>query len=478
MKTEKEFPHFDAQTVGSQGNAILGIRDSGKSYTAIKLAEMLFDAGIPFVAFDPIGRWRFMRVPGHGRGYPIVVAGGKDGDLPLTVATAPQIVRAAMQTGVSVVLDLYDMEVSKADWKRIVGDSVRVLLYENDSLRHIFIEEAAEFAPQRVGPDQGRVYAEIEKLARMGGNVRLGYTLINQRAEEVNKAVLELCDNLFLHRQKGRNSLNALTKWLNVADVKPGSRAIIQSLPTLPQGECWAWMAGTDRPVHIKVPGKNSFEPDRYAMRGSVEATPRKPVDVAEFVADLKRRLAGKAAPTPAPAALKALQPTTTIERGRDKKVRASEARALRAENAELRQRLARLEGKPASPAPVPAEPAISASVDEIVAEVIRRITADPVLIKLASSKPSIDVEITRKVMHIDGMTPRGRVVALVARGFFDSGTTNGAIRNELRRTGSDMSPVTIAKFLDDLRRDGFITQEDGSFTAVPDMKVNIVEAA
>jgi hypothetical protein len=95
----------------------------------------------------------------------------------------------------------------------------------------------------------------------MGGNARLGYTLINQRAEEVNKAVLELCDNLFLHRQKGRNSLNALTKWLDVADVRAG-KEIISTLPTLPQGECWAWMAGTDRPV------REEREPDRRAMRG------------------------------------------------------------------------------------------------------------------------------------------------------------------------------------------------------------------
>jgi hypothetical protein len=76
MKPKIDFPNFDAQTVASQGNAILGIRDSGKSYTAIAIAERFFEAGIPFCAFDPIGRWRFLRVPGAGRGYPVVVAGG------------------------------------------------------------------------------------------------------------------------------------------------------------------------------------------------------------------------------------------------------------------------------------------------------------------------------------------------------------------------------------------------------------------
>ena len=293
MTIARDFPGFEAQTVASQGNAVLGIRDSGKSYTAVGIAERLHDAGIPFVTFDPIGKWRFLRTPGKGAGYPVVVAGGAEGDLPLTVDSAPELVRAAMQNGISLIIDLYDMEVSKADWKRIVGDSVRVLLYENgtNGLRHIFIEEAAEFCPQRVGPDQGRVYAEIEKLARMGGNARLGYTLINQRAEEVNKAVLELCDNLFLHRQKGRNSLNALSKWLDVADVRAG-REIVASLPTLPQGECWAWMAGTDRPVHVKVPAKNSYEPDRRAMRGDVFPETKQSVQVDEFVAAMKRALA------------------------------------------------------------------------------------------------------------------------------------------------------------------------------------------
>lgn len=48
----------------SQGSAVLGIRDSGKSYTATAIAEHLMDGGIPITAFDPIGIWRFLRVPG------------------------------------------------------------------------------------------------------------------------------------------------------------------------------------------------------------------------------------------------------------------------------------------------------------------------------------------------------------------------------------------------------------------------------
>lgn len=276
----------------SQGNAILGIRGSGKTYTGTYLAEKIMDAGIPIVVFDPIGVWRFLRVGKNGgKAYPVVVAGGEHGDLPLTPESAPEILRAAMQGGVSIVFDLYSMDLSKADWKRIVQKCLRVLLYENKNygLRHVIIEEAAEFCPQMVRGDEGMVFAEVQKLARMGGNAQLGYTLINQRAEEVNKSVLELCDGLFLHRQKGRNSLNAIVKWLDVGSKADGAK-IAQDIAVLPPGECYAWAAEEASPVRIKIPAKKTFHPDRKAMQSGKAETP-KPMDVSAFVSKMSGAL-------------------------------------------------------------------------------------------------------------------------------------------------------------------------------------------
>lgn len=290
MKLASNFS-IDPIEYGSQGNAILGIRDSGKTYTATAIAEKLFDSGIPFIAFDPIGVWRNLKIGNKGKGYPIVVA-GEDADLELTVESAPRIVRAAMKENVSLVLDLYSMRLSKADWRRIVQSCIELLLYENKpcGLRHIFLEEAAEFCPQRVGPESGRVYAEIEKLARMGGNASLGYTLINQRAEEVNKAVLELCDCLFLHRQKGRHSLTALGKWLDVADAED-SRGVIKSLPTLDQGNCWVWKQGSQRPLKIEILPKRTVHPDR---RNPLKVVPGMVTDVSSFLNKMKAALAAQ----------------------------------------------------------------------------------------------------------------------------------------------------------------------------------------
>lgn len=298
----------------SQGSAVLGIRDSGKSYTATGIAEHMMDAGIPFTALDPVGIWRFLRVPGagaHAKGYPVVVAGGEAPDLPLSPDTVQDLVRAAMRERVSLVIDLYSMDLSKADWRRIVAIAVRTMLYENKlyGLRHIFIEEAAEFVPQVIPRDgvSGQVYAEIEKLARMGGNAMLGYTLINQRAEQINKAVLELCANMLLHRQTGKNSIDSLAKWLKVSGAGVGHE-LTSSLPTLAAGECWAWISGSTTPVRTKVPAKRSFHPDRRALHGTGAAAPGAAVDVAGFVDTMRAQLPAIAAEAAAndPARLKA----------------------------------------------------------------------------------------------------------------------------------------------------------------------------
>lgn len=306
-KVLNDFPNFNAVEYASQGNAVLGIRDSGKTVTAVGLAERLIEAGIPVTIVDPIGRWRFMRVAGKGKGYPVVVAGGTEGDLPLSDKNAADIVRAAMQNRVSIVLDLYTMKMSKAEWRRIMVAALEVMLYENPQygLRHIFIEEAAEFCPQIISPDTRTVYDQVERLARMGGNALLGYTLINQRSEQVNKAVLELCDNLILHRAKGKNSLLGLNKWLAIAGTKGDTAAIMASLPNLAAGRCWAWMRGSDQPLQVQVPMCKSFIPDRRSVHGAggVVSDPATLEAAEDLVAKMRDALEKAAPKKPAPAA-------------------------------------------------------------------------------------------------------------------------------------------------------------------------------
>lgn len=244
-------------------NAILGITKSGKTFTAKGVAEQLMDLKVPIIVFDAIGMWRFLKVPSGkkgGKGFPIVVAGGAQPDLPLNPTTAPQIVRAAIQQNISLVIDLYDPKLSKADWRRIVQDCFRILLFENKGLRHIFLEEAAEYVPQRVV--DGQTYAEVEKLARMGGNASLGITFINPRAQELNKSVLELCDNIVLLRQRGTHAIDSLEKQMDKLSPEM-AKEIALTMPNMTQGDCWVFTENGDKPIRTRSEQIKSFHPDR-----------------------------------------------------------------------------------------------------------------------------------------------------------------------------------------------------------------------
>jgi hypothetical protein len=280
-----------------QGNAILGIRDAGKTYTAMKAGEQLMDSQIPIVVYDPVGVWKNLKIGlGKHKGYSIVVAGGEGSDIRLTPGNAVDIIRAAMKENISIIFDLYSPElINKSTWIKIVQETVDVLMYENKlyGMRHAFLEEAAEFIPQRLQPQHARVYASLERLARMGRNAKLGMTIINQRAEEVNKAILEICAFSLLHKQVGKNSLKSIQQWLELRQLE-NVPAIIKSLPGLKQGECWA-IGQSEQPKLITITPRNTFHPD--PKKHDDQQIKKVAVDVSGFVDKMNKQLIKKEAP-------------------------------------------------------------------------------------------------------------------------------------------------------------------------------------
>lgn len=268
-------------------NAILGIRDSGKTVTAKGIAEQLLDHNIPIIVFDAVGKWRWMKVPGpgaHGRGYKVVVAGGRKPDLALNPHSVGEIVRSAVKEKIPLIIDLYDPNLSKADWRKIVKESIRIIHYEAVGVAHVFLEEAAEFIPQR--PTDFETYAEVEKLARMGGNASVGITLINQRAQEVNKAVLDLAVNLILGCQVGSKAIEWVGKWLDRLSPET-SKAVTTSLPKLKSGEDWVWTrSNLDEPLREQMPMCRSLHPDRRTPEVDLKSS--KAVDPEAFVKKLE----------------------------------------------------------------------------------------------------------------------------------------------------------------------------------------------
>lgn len=268
-------------------SAVLGIRDSGKTVTSKGIAEQLMENGVSIVVFDAVGKWRWMKVPAekNGKAYKVVVAGGREPDLPLTPESVHEIVRAALKERIPLVIDLFDKHMSKADWRRIVQTAIHIIHYENEyGPTHVFLEEAAEFVPQIV--TDGNTYAEVEKLVRMGGNASVGITLINQRSQEVNKAVLDNCSTaLVLGCQVGKNAIKAVESWIEKLDPDT-SKEVTTSLPKLLAGQAWVWTRKSlTKPSLQQMPMCRSYHPDRRTPEETLKLVAKSATDTASFVA-------------------------------------------------------------------------------------------------------------------------------------------------------------------------------------------------
>ncbi len=276
-------------------NGLLGINDAGKSYAGGWFAEQLMKRGIPITAISPSPNspWRYLKIPKPGKeGFPVVVV-GDNADLPLDPDRMQDIMRAAMQEGINIVFDLHSSGLSEAARRRITTAIVDTMYWENQDygLRHCFLEEVANYAPQNL---HDRVtYGAVERFAREGGNAMVGITMLNPRAESVNKNLLELCSSLFLFQQTGRNSIKNLKKFFDMLDTSDREK-IIKSFPRLIKGRAFYWEAIGAEPIEIQFPEKDTEHPNRRALGTDAKIPMERATDVTTFVARMTKALAKK----------------------------------------------------------------------------------------------------------------------------------------------------------------------------------------
>ena len=276
--------------------AILAQRGAGKSHTGAVLAEEFFEAGIPFVVFDPIDVWWGLRLDADGirPGLPVVVFGAEHADVPLTADMGEQIAQAVVEQNVSCVLSTFGMP--KAQQRKLIADFSEALLRTNRTPRHIFIEEAHEFIPQRIGNDMTRSFNAVNSLIVMGRNRGLGATLISQRAATVNKDALTQIDTLMAFRNSSPNDRAALRAWVEYHAAAGDFKAFMDSLPSLPTGEGWLWSPQfLDKFERIKIRRRRTFHPDPEKLQAGIAMPILARADVQTFI----QQFAAPGAPMP-----------------------------------------------------------------------------------------------------------------------------------------------------------------------------------
>ena len=225
--------------------AILGVRGSGKSSTAVAIAEEMYDVGLPFVVADPKGDWFGLRLDASGKkpsGIDIPIFGGPHGDVPLDKGSGKHIAALVVDLNLSCILDLSNFD-SEAQMKRWLLDFAQTLYKLNKTPRHLFLDEADVYVPQSPkGGDRDERAVEpqllraFENIVRRGRSKGLGMTMITQRSAAINKNVITQAETLIAMRVASPNDRKVIEDWLKFHAERVG---ILETLSSLKSGEGW-----------------------------------------------------------------------------------------------------------------------------------------------------------------------------------------------------------------------------------------------
>jgi len=305
--------------------ALIANRGVGKSSTARVEVEEFHAAGLPVVVLDPKGDWWGLRYAADGGpGLPFVVFGGDRADVPLEPTAGALLAEVVVQHRLSCVLDLSAM--SKTAARRFACEFAEELYRRNRDPIHVVVDEADVLIPQRASADVARLLGAMEDLGKRGRGRGIGVTIISQRAADVSKTVLDLCETLIVLRVTGPRTRKAVLDWIDDHTDDPDAiREVIGSLKALEVGEAWVWSPGYLRLLRrIRVRPIRTFDSHATPTPGERRLKPTRPAAI--DLATLGERIAATVE------ASKANDPKVLRRRIGDLERELAEARAARPE--------------------------------------------------------------------------------------------------------------------------------------------------
>jgi hypothetical protein len=272
--------------------AILAQKGAGKTYTGMKLTELMLDVGGQVVALDPTGVWWGLKAEGTGPGFPILVMGGAHGDIELAPTSGAIVADFVVTSGQSVVLDLSAFN-SNGEQTRFVTDfAERLFRAKHDSRTplHLMLDEADSFAPQRPQKGEERMLGALEAIVRRGRSRGLGMTMISQRPAVLNKNVLTQADLLIALRVVGKQDHKALGEWTALHGTKEEQSAFLEALPSLPNGTAFVWSPGWLKCfISSKVLPRRTYDSSATPEPGMIVKPPKlAPVDIKALSAEIQ----------------------------------------------------------------------------------------------------------------------------------------------------------------------------------------------
>ncbi len=212
---------------------ILAMRGMGKSYTASVLMEEMVRAGL-FVGFvDPLGIAWGIRASSDGEheGLPVLIFGGRHGDITLDPGAGKIVSQAALDLRQPYILDLslFDTEDEQ---RAFLADFIEALRPHENVLMHLIVDEADLFGPQIPQSSEARrslhaMHALVRRFRFKG----IGATLISQRPAELSKGMLQL-DVLIALGMTTPQDIKALDEWIKRNATEIERQTFLSTLST------------------------------------------------------------------------------------------------------------------------------------------------------------------------------------------------------------------------------------------------------
>jgi len=267
--------------------AFLGRTGSGKTYGAMKLAELMLDAGAQVGVIDPVGVWRGLRVPATkgGRSYDVVVFGGLAGaDLPLEPTAGELVADLVSDRRLSFVLDI--SQLIPAEQQRCIHDFAARFFQRRKAAPaavHLFLEECQEYLPENPSGLEARTLGVMQRLWKLGRNFGIGGSLISQRPQEIAKKALNMSGTLFAFHMTGPQERKTIRAWVADHGVATNIEAVLQKLKVgQPHVESPTFL-GVSKTVQIRPRVTADLSSTPTVVGAAAPARPLTPIDVAQL---------------------------------------------------------------------------------------------------------------------------------------------------------------------------------------------------
>lgn len=231
--------------------AFVGQSGSGKTYAAMRLAELMLEAGAQIIALDPMGVWwgLLSAANGNASGYPVHVFGGEHAHVPIVPEAGALVAGVIVERGISAVIDVAHFTRSdQVMFSSAFAERFYELQVKVKRPVHLFFEEAHSFLPQNL-PAEGRggdprknpavMLNRMERIVRQGRSQGVGCSMITQQPQAVNKAALNQAGTLFAMRTMGKHERKAIGDWMADKATDDSQLKLDQMLPKLSTGEAW-----------------------------------------------------------------------------------------------------------------------------------------------------------------------------------------------------------------------------------------------